>query len=178
MRREIEEFDWNIGAYTYGLPRIHDKGLANLSIGRFCSIGEGVNIALGNHRMDTVSTYPFSQLHDMVQDWSGASGKLDHATKGDVTIGSDVWIATGAFIASGVDIGHGAVVAAESVVTKAVPPYAIVAGNPARLIRYRFGEKTVERLLQTAWWNWKAEKINKCLPLMLSGDVELFLEQA
>lgn len=175
LRREIERHGWSIGAYTYGHPRIHEAGLAPLTIGRFCSIAEGVNIALANHRMDTVSTYPFQTLKELVQDWRGAPDEPDHATRGPVVIGSDVWIATGAFIAPGVRIGHGAVVGAGSVVTRDVPPYAVVAGNPARVIRHRFDPDTVARLLALAWWTWPAETIERNLPLMMRSDIEAFL---
>jgi acetyltransferase-like isoleucine patch superfamily enzyme len=178
LRNQIDKFGWDIGAYTYGIPTIIDERLSTLTIGRFCSIAANVNIALGHHRMDIVSTYPFETLNSWMQDWPGSPDIPDHGTNGNVVIGSDVWIASGVFIASGVTIGHGAVVAAQSVVTKDVPPYAVVGGNTAKIIRYRFDEVTIARLLKLRWWDWPAEKINRCLPLMISDNIEAFLEQA
>jgi acetyltransferase-like isoleucine patch superfamily enzyme len=177
MRGEVDRYGWDIGAYTYGLPTVHDERLSKLKIGRYCSIAQDVNIALGHHRTDTVSSYPFQTLNSWFQDWPGSPNVLDHGTNGDVEIGSDVWIATGVFIASGVKIGHGAVIAAQSVVTKDIPPYAIVGGNTARLLRYRFDEQTIERLLELKWWDWPAERVNRNLPLMISGDMPKFLAE-
>jgi acetyltransferase-like isoleucine patch superfamily enzyme len=82
-------------------------------------------------------------------------------SKGIIEIGNDVWIGTSAIILSGVKIGHGAVVAAGSIVTKSVPPYAIVGGNPAKIIKYRLSEEKIEELLEMKWWDWSEEKIKK-----------------
>ena len=98
-------------------------------------------------------------------------------SKGNVSIGHDVWIGTEALILSGVSIGHGAVIAARSVVTKDVPPYAIVAGVPARVIRSRFDPATVASLLRIAWWDWPREKIETALPLLMSDRLDAFLAQ-
>jgi len=92
-----------------------------------------------------------------------------------VVIGNDVWIGTEAFILSGVKIGDGAVIAARTVVTKDVPPYAIVAGNPARIVKMRFDDETVARLLAIQWWTWDNTRIEKALPLLLNSDMEAFL---
>lgn len=175
MRAQADRNGWDIGAYTYGTPTVHDDRLAKLRIGRFCSIATNVNIALGHHRTEIVSTYPFETLKCWFQDWPGASETPDHGTNGDVEIGSDVWIASGVFIASGVKIGDGAVVAAQSVVTKNVPPYAVVGGNTAKIIRYRFDERTIEELLKLRWWDWPAERVNRNLHLMINADIDAFL---
>jgi acetyltransferase-like isoleucine patch superfamily enzyme len=124
-----------------------------IEIGSFCSIAKDVTIQEYNHRVDRLSTYNFEK-----HIFSGKSID-DVISKGAITIGSDVWIGTKSVILSGVTIGHGAIVAAGSVVTKDVPPYAIVGGNPARVIKYRFTAEIIERLLQIEWWRWPIEKI-------------------
>ncbi|MDF3626214.1 CatB-related O-acetyltransferase [Brytella acorum] len=172
---QIEEWRWTIGPHTYGSPNVIEAGEAGLSIGDYCSIGPNVTIILGNHRIDLVTTYPFKTLAHF---WpTAAEGQDDHASKGDVTIGSDVWIGANATIMSGVTIGDGAVVAANALVTKAVPPYAVVGGNPARVIRYRFPEAIISRLLALAWWNWPEDVLAQRLPHLVSNDIEGFLAQ-
>jgi acetyltransferase-like isoleucine patch superfamily enzyme len=163
---------YEVGRGTYGTPQVTDWGSgARLTVGSFCSIASDVRIFLGgNHRSDWVTTYPFTHL------WPAAAGIKGHpTTKGDVTIGHDVWIGSGALILSGVQIGNGSVIAANSVVTKVVRPYEVVAGNPAKHVRFRFSDKTMEALQQIAWWNWPDEKIEEAIPLLLSEDSEAFI---
>jgi hypothetical protein len=94
-----------------------------------------------------------------------------------VVIGSDVWIGTDAMVLSGVSIGHGAIVAARAVVTRDVPPYAIVAGVPAKVVRWRFEPAVIERLLKVAWWEWDDERIRQFVPLLSSTRTDEFLQQ-
>lgn len=164
-----------IGKETYGNPKVTSWGeSAVLQIGAYCSIAAGVKIFLGGeHRVDWVTTYPFNIKWESAKNFSGHP-----STKGDVIIGNDVWIGFEAIILSGVNIGDGAVVAARAVVTKDVPPYGIVAGNPARLVRMRFDDKTISRLLVVKWWNWNNSKIKMFLPLLLSDQIEKFLVAA
>ena len=131
---------WTIGDYSYGRLRVRDWGDgAGLTIGPFCSFADNIQIFLGgNHRTDWVSTYPFSGMRELFPEAPAKSAY--HTSRGGVTIGADVWIGSGATIMSGVTIGVGAVVAARAVVTRDVAPYAIVGGNPAKLIRLRFDE--------------------------------------
>jgi chloramphenicol O-acetyltransferase type B len=141
-------------------------------MGAYCSTGPGVQIFLGGeHRVDWLTTYPFSEF------WEAAKTIKGHPyTKGDVNIGNDVWIGAEAIILSGVTIGDGAVIGARAVVAKDIPPYAIAVGNPARIIRQRFDEKTIEKLLEIKWWNWDDAQIEKFLPILLSQDFGAFLE--
>jgi virginiamycin A acetyltransferase len=173
----IRRHGHEIGAASYGRPKLRFPAAARLRIGRYCSIADGVEILLGgNHRTDWITTYPFPEFGT---DWPDAAMRTDHhASKGDVAIGHDVWLGSQAMVLSGVTIGHGAVIAARSVVARDVPPYAIVAGNPAKIIRMRFSEADIAGLLAVQWWHWPNERIGKALPLMMSGDVSAFLAYA
>jgi acetyltransferase-like isoleucine patch superfamily enzyme len=102
-------------------------------------------------------------------------GDIGATSKGDVVIGNDVWLGYGSMIMSGVGIGDGAVIAAGAVVTRDVEPYSIVAGNPARLIKKRFDEETIDKLLKIKWWDWPVEKINNNLNLIYNIDVSKML---
>ena len=164
----------SIGDWTYGKPIVYRwNDETKLRIGKYCSIADGVKIILGGeHRTDWVSTYPFSEFFKDVKAIKGHP-----ATKGNVIIGSDVWIGSQALILSGVTIGHGAIIGAGSVVCKDVAPYSIVAGNPAKPIRLRFDEAKIAALLKIAWWDWPAAKIEAALPVLFSGDVQLFIDR-
>ncbi|GJE26899.1 Streptogramin A acetyltransferase [Methylobacterium organophilum] len=175
-RRHLEKLAkrWNfsIGAYSYGCPKVRfPESGRRLTIGRYCSIADKVEILLGgDHRLDWVSTYPFAAMRGL---WPEAQAPEDyHASRGDVTIGNDVWLGSGCMILSGVTIGHGAVVAARAVVTRDVPAYAVVAGNPARVVRMRFDPATVAALVETAWWAFPHETVTRWVPLLQSGRVE------
>lgn len=163
---------FEVGKWTYGQPTVKSWGEgSSLRVGKFCSIADDVLIFLGGeHRMDWTTTFPFSVL------WPGGKGIQGHPrSKGDVLIGNDVWIGHGAVILSGVTIGNGAVIGACSVVSSNVAPYEIVAGNPARHIRLRFSDTTIQRLCHLAWWDWPEARIEAALPLLLTGDVEKLL---
>lgn len=130
-----------VGKMTYGPLNIYswDNEDEGIIIGNFVSIASGVKFLLGgNHRTDTVSTYPFKVKI--------LGEKTEATTKGKIIIEDDVWIGMDAMILSGVTIGKGAVVAARSVITRDVPPYSIVAGNPAKVIRYRFDKNLIKKL--------------------------------
>lgn len=191
MRRLRRAIDWRVrrlfrrtltqrypnhqfGRATYGGLKVHSWGEgAHLEVGAYTSFAADVQVFLGGeHRLDWVTTYPFSAL------WKSARMFSGHPrTKGDVRIGSDVWIGTEAVIFSGVCIGDGAVVGARSVVTKDVPPYAIVAGNPAKLIRYRFSTEQIDALLSVRWWDWSTEEIELAMPRLLNDNIDDFLAE-
>ncbi|QEL26307.1 CatB-related O-acetyltransferase [Bosea sp. F3-2] len=163
------------GLYTYGRPKVRfPESGAKLAIGRYGSIADGVEILLGgNHRLDWATTYPFPALPRL---WPETAGMTGHdTTRGDVVIGHDVWLGSQCMIMSGVRIGHGAVVAARAVVTRDVPPYAIVAGNPARIVRLRFDEATVAALLESRWWELPRERLAPLLPLLMSERIAEFV---
>lgn len=173
---QIRVLGWTVGDHSYGRPTVYAHGPERLRIGKYAAIGEQVTIVLTNHRPDFVSIYPFALYR---AHWrSVPADARDHRGRGDVVIGSDVWIGHGAVIAAGVEVGHGAVVGSLAVVTRNVPPYAIVGGNPARLIRSRFDPATVARLLALAWWDWPDDKVDRYIPLILSDDIEAFLDAA
>lgn len=169
---------WSIGDYTYGSSNgsphvIHYGEPATLTIGKFCSIADKVDIFLGgNHRTDWVTTYPFNVLFEEATHINGHP-----QSAGDIHIGHDVWIGQGASILSGVTIGNGAVIATQSLVTKDVPSYTIVGGNPAKILRQRFDDTTIEKLEAIAWWNWSIEKILSNIEILLQGNVTAFVEK-
>jgi virginiamycin A acetyltransferase len=162
--RGPERFQEENVLYHYGPER--------LVIGRFCAIATGVRFIMNgsNHRMDGISTFPFPIFGAA---WAESMDLLkDLPNRGDTVVGNDVWIGYDALIAPGIQIGHGAIIAARSVVTKDVRPYAIVAGNPAVEIRRRFSDIDIESLLQIAWWNWPIEMITKHIRTLMAGDIE------
>ncbi|HJT23091.1 MAG TPA: CatB-related O-acetyltransferase [bacterium] len=169
---EVERYQkYKIGDGTYGFPNIYqwtdDTGLV---VGKYCSIAPEVTFVLGGeHQTDTISTYPFSGTYLK----SFKSG-IPPGTKGNIKVGNDVWIGMKALILSGVTIGDGAVIGAGSVVVKDVEPYAIVGGNPAKLIRYRFAKSQVQILLKTRWWDWPFETIIEAQAVLESTDFAEF----
>ena len=173
LAHDIKRFGWSIGEHTYGVPGFLELGRAGLVIGKYCSIAGGVRISFGDHNLELPSTFPFSAFG---QFWPNVPSKVQHhTTKGDVKIGNDVWIGLDAFIGSGVTIGDGAVIGAKAVVVKDVPPYGIVVGNPARVVRYRFMPDIIKDMLKLRWWDLEDEEVDALLPVMLSGDVTAFL---
>lgn len=166
--------DYDIGKWTYGEPTILSWGEgATFRIGRYCSIARDVTIVLGGeHRHDWVTTYPFTEVFKQAKHIQGHP-----RTKGDVVIENDVWIGHEAMILSGVTIGNGAVVGARSLVSKDVPPYAIVAGNPAALKKFRFELEEIDALLKIRWWDWPEEQIVNALPDLLSTDISRFINR-
>jgi virginiamycin A acetyltransferase len=152
-------------AFLYGY------GPERLIIGRFCAIASGVRFLMsgGNHADLGPSTFPFGIFGGI---WADTTIDLvmSAPSRGDTVVGHDVWLGYQALVMPGVNIGHGAVVAAASVVTSDVPPYAIVGGNPARVLRMRFDEEEVKRLLRAAWWDWPVELITEHARTIMAGQ--------
>lgn len=152
----------------------YDCEISHADIGSFVSIANGVVIGGGRHPLEWVGMSPvFYEGRDSVKAKFSTHAR---APAKRVRVGHDVWIGRSAIVLPGVEIGNGAVVGAGAVVTKDVAPYAVVAGNPARLLRYRFSEPTVARLTATAWWDRDDETLERLGPWF--NDVEGFLEVA
>jgi len=178
LARYVERHGFDVGDHSYGAPKIRWWGEeARLTIGRFCSIADHVEIFLGgNHRAEWVTTYPFPAFPAR---WPRVPGVDPVAPgRGDVNIGSDVWIGAGAAILSGVSIGHGAIIGARTVVTADAPPYSVTVGNPGRVARLRFSAMQIAGLLQTAWWDLDDATISELSPLLMSPDVDGLIEVA
>jgi len=140
-----------------------------LLIGRFCSIAAETRFIMngGNHPTDWLTTYPFPIFG---HGWEAAM-PASWPTKGDTVVGNDVWLGYRALVMPGVQIGNGAIVATASVIAKDVPAYAVVGGNPAAILRYRFDEGTIARLQTLAWWDWEPEKLTRNVRALCAGDV-------
>lgn len=152
----------------YHYPFSRDR----LIIGKFCAIAQGVTFIMNdaNHFMDGFSTYPFEIFG---QDWQRLQEQRPTSKhKGDTVIGHDVWLGYQAVILPGIQIGSGAIIGAKAVVSRDVPAYAIVGGNPARVIRHRFGTEVIQELLDIAWWHWPREKISRNLELIVAANID------
>ncbi len=164
-------FNPSITDYTRELfPYLHVGVPEKVIIGKFVQIAHGVQLitSSANHQMDGFSTYPFAIFG---QPWCD-NYTPNWPQKGDTIIGHDVWLGHGATIMPGVKIGSGAIIATQCVVTKDVPDYSIVAGNPGKIIKMRFDEITIERLLQMAWWDWPIDKITANLQSIVGADID------
>ncbi|WP_413490758.1 Vat family streptogramin A O-acetyltransferase [Shewanella baltica] len=159
-----ERFESNV---LYHFDFIGDK----LIIGKFCAIAKDVKFIMNgaNHQVSGFSTYPFYIFGNGWEKVMPNPADLPH--KGDTCIGNDVWIGYNATIMPGVKIGHGAIVASQSVVTKDVPPYAVVGGNPATVIKLRFEQDVIDELVAIAWWDWPIEKITQHLHAIAGADL-------
>lgn len=170
-----------VGDYTYyddaGDPLafedrnvLYAYGPERLVIGRYCAIAEGVRFVMAgaNHAMLGPSTFPFGIFGGTWADTT-MDVVMSAPSRGDTFVGNDVWLGYGSLVMPGVAIGDGAVVAAGSVVTANVPPYVIVGGNPARLVRRRYDDADVDRLLRAAWWDWPVELVTEHARLIMSG---------
>jgi virginiamycin A acetyltransferase len=192
LRPLVQSPNIEIGEYTY-----HDSyddplaferdavlyafGPERLVIGRFCAIASGVRFVMpgANHADRGPSTFPFGVFGPP---WDATMDVVMSApSRGDTVVGHDVWLGYRAVVMPGVTIGHGAIVAACAVVGADVPPYGIVGGNPARLIRRRFDDADVDRLLRAAWWDWPADLVTEHARTIMGGtpaDIERIARDA
>ncbi|EHJ4094688.1 Vat family streptogramin A O-acetyltransferase [Escherichia fergusonii] len=162
---DSENFERNV---LYHYPFIGDK----LIIGKFCAIAKGVQFIMNgaNHKLTGFSTFPFYIFGNGWEKSMPQAGDLPY--KGDTVIGNDVWIGYKALIMPGVTIGNGAIISSRSVVTSDVPAYAVVGGNPAKVIKKRFTDETIATLEELAWWNWPVAKITQNITAIMSSDIE------
>ena len=165
--RDPTEFARNNVLYHY--PINGDR----LVIGKFCSIACGAKFLFtsANHTLRSLSTYPFPLFFE---EWGLDKAHMAQAwdNKGDITIGNDVWIGYEAVLLSGVTIGDGAIIGTRAVVTQDVPPYTIVGGVPAKPIRRRFDDATIDALLHLRWWDWPREKLAQNIAAIQAGQLE------
>lgn len=164
-------FEQNNVLYQY--PINHDR----LVIGKFCSIACHAKFLFNsaNHTLASLSTYTFPLFYE---EWGLDKQQVASAwdNRGDIIIGNDVWIGYEAVILAGILIGDGAIIGARAVVTKDVPPYTIVGGVPAQIIKRRFDDSTIAKLQKLTWWDWPLEKIQQALPLIQNGEVDKLLQ--
>ena len=169
IKSELPSINYTLGDGTYGMIKAIGEG--TVKIGKYCSFAPGIKaMLLSNHRVDWVSTYPFPTV------W-GLSISGHPIPSKEIEIGNDVWIGREAIILGGTKIGDGAVIGAYSVVAGEIPPYSIVAGNPAKVIRKRFSDEVIKKLLDIAWWNWDEEKLVDNVEFICSDDIEKFIKE-
>ncbi|SFK81886.1 CatB-related O-acetyltransferase [Lysobacter sp. cf310] len=184
IRNTVDNPQIQVGEYSYYDDPEDSEGFARnvlylfpfigdrLIIGRYCAIARGATFVMNgaNHRMSGFSTYPFNIFGNGWERSTPLPEELPY--KGDTVVGNDVWIGYQAMLMPGVRVGDGAIVAARSVVSADVPPYAIVGGNPARVLRMRYEPAQIERLLRIAWWDWDAAKVSRNLELIVGADLD------
>jgi len=173
-----------VGAFSYYDDPVHARDFfarnllynisrgSRLTIGKFCAFATGASFMFpdANHAMAGPSTYPFGILGGAFEE---ALPLTDYLWRpgGDTVVGHDVWIGMDALVLPGVRIGHGAVIGARSVVTRDVPDYAVVAGNPARVVRRRYEEPEAARMIALAWWDWPVAEIAQAVPILVNGGL-------
>lgn len=186
LKNAIDHPRVEVGEYTYFndftkpknvagrlIPYLHHKSPEKVKIGKFCQIAHGVQIITSSsmHQFSGISAFPFA----IFPEWAKAYTP-EFPFYGDNEVGNDVWIGHEAILMPGVKVGSGAIIGTRAVVTKNVAPYSIVAGNPAKQIRTRFDENTVNALLEIAWWDWSIEKITAHIPSIVAGDISALKE--
>lgn len=148
------------------------------TLGKFCSVAANVRINALEHPMERLTTHKMTYRPNEYFKFHGIDQAFrERRRQKHVTIGNDVWIGHGAVIMPGITIGHGAVIGANSVVTKNVGPYEVVAGSPARRIKMRFNETIASRIMALAWWHWSAEKLSEAIPDIQTLPIEAFLDK-
>lgn len=186
LKNAIDHPRIEVGDYTYAsafeppldwrarlVPYLYETSVEKLVIGKFCQIADGVIFvtASANHRYDGFSSYPFGVFDGTMKGPSLPRRVPENFP--DTVIGNDVWLGQGARVLPGARIGSGVIIGAGAVVGGTVPDYSVVAGNPGRVVRRRFDETTVARLLQIAWWDWPIDRIMAAMPQIVGGDLEV-----
>lgn len=184
IKNMIDEPNISIGDFTYAHMEYlegekvlrnlvpYSFGNKRLFIGKFCSIGLGTQFIspYANHQMNSFTTYPFWHIFSSqktIKPWlEGAE------LKGDTIVENDVWFGKESMVMPGVHIENGAIIAARTVVCQNVPPYAIVAGNPGKIVRLRFSDEIIQELLTIRWWDWPIDKISRYHSILMGGDIE------
>jgi virginiamycin A acetyltransferase len=150
----------------------YNFGFGSLAIGKYCAIAHRATFLMpgANHAIAGPSSFPFGILGGS---FAEALPLSDYPWRGGgpITVGNDVWLGTECLVMPGVTIGHGAIIGARAVVTRDVPPYAMVAGNPARVMKMRFSAPDIDRLLEIAWWDWPPERVARAIPALATGGV-------
>lgn len=185
LKNFIQNPNIQIGDYTYydGRDRPEKFETENvifartckLIIGKFCALAYGTKFILSdaNHQLSGFSTFPFfifGKMGDDCPEWEKYT--FVPSDKGDTIVGNDVWFGHESTIMAGVKIGDGAIIGAKAVVTKDVPPYTIVGGNPAQILKKRFSDEIISQLLQIQWWNWSYEKITRNIQAITGADIQ------
>jgi acetyltransferase-like isoleucine patch superfamily enzyme len=164
-----------MGNHAYGEPRVYTFPFdeSKLIIGPYSGVGANILMG-GQHGVRTVTTY----AHRIYWGMEGAGQDGIPVLRGDLVVGADWWVTYGAWVMNGLTIGHGAVVATGAVVTKDVPDFAIVGGNPAKVIGWRHTEEQREALLDIRWWDWPDDEVRAAVPYLASEDIDAFIEYA
>ncbi|KAF0130481.1 MAG: transferase hexapeptide repeat containing protein [Bacteroidetes bacterium] len=164
----VENFEKNV---KYLFDFTGDK----LIIGKFCMIASNVQFIMngGNHLTNALTSYPFAIFGN---GWENAMNGKSYPNKGDINVGNDVWVGYNATIMAGVTIGDGAIIATNSTITKDVEPYTIVGGNPANLIKKRFNDEKISKLLALKWWDWDLDKITRNIQNLTGNDLEKLID--
>ena len=162
----------NVGRFSYGPITQQIEEIE--SIGAFCSFGPGSRVCF-NHLMDMVTTHEFLFASTNCKELDGIQKYSWEGINRKTIIGNDVWFGENVIVLNGARIGNGVIAGAGSVITKDVPDYAVVVGNPARGIRYRFSKEQIDKLNKIAWWDWSIEKIRACYDDFF--DIELFINK-
>lgn len=183
LNQVVEHMNIRIGDWTYYndrtlpedfagtlAPYLYEGAREVLTIGAFCQIAHGVQFitSTANHPMGGASTYPFAMLD--LPNMGAYMTQLEPAK--DTIVGNDCWIRHEAVLMPRARLGNGVIVGARAVVTGTIPDYAIVAGNPAQIIRMRYDDSTIKRLLDISWWNWNKEEIEAAIPAIEAGDID------
>lgn len=165
----VKIFNSSLGAYSYVCS---SSALIYASVGKFCSIGSNSFIGMGHHTLSNLSTSPVftEKINATGYSWTDREDIYPYKK---VTIGNDVWIGVRVMVLGGVTIGNGAIVGSGAVVTKDVPPYAVVAGVPARIIKYRFSQQIIDKLQEIQWWNLSDDVLKNNIRYFQKEDVSI-----